>query len=833
MLKPKRITRYMLAELFTPTALGLMLWTFVLLMNHFFFVAEKALAKNLGFDLTLRLFLTGVPAILILTFPMAVLLGSLIAVGRVSADNEWIALQGAGRGPWVLLKPLLLHGLAASLITFYFYAEVVPRSNFERRHLQGQILLSSSLASDLKPRVFYTELQDVVLYVDDILPAVEDDESDVGHLRGILLIQSDPRQNNYEVILARSGELYPAGDRSGTLIADMYTGVGSRYRPDEPETYYLLNFESHREPIPPPPYLQSFLAPPDKVVSDMSTAELFREYGEAKRVQRERIQHLVAQGRDPTDRQQRFLVDNRVNVTTVELSARIALPMASLFFVVLALPLGVTRARSGKGAGFAISLIVILVYWGTYTFFRDQSLTGKMAAWLGPWIANLVLVPWAAFALWRMRRPRDASTGPVALLILLVIRTGRLLRRLLTLRRSRYGAGDGSDGSPDGVASLEQFGGTPSRFVIRMDQYVGLHYLRVLAFTLAATYLVAALVELRGLMDDLLRTKQSPVLLLKYFQYFAPTMLHVVLPISCLIGAVVSYTMLTRTGELTAIKSSGLSMRRATFPVLLLTVLLCGVLFVVEASVAPVAKRLAQETQDKIMGRAPKTYGLSAGGRWGFGGDGKTLYHYQVFDPDRREFQGLTVFTIDRHEPQILDHRYAKRARWRGKTAELEGGWYRRFARDDVEPAYETYEGVQTLTLDPPAQLAAKQMALSQRGGIGEQMSFAEIKREIDVLKKRGYDTTHLEVTRWGKISRSVSPLVMVLLGLPFAFRVGRRGSLYGVGVALLLVLVYWAVFALFNALGLETVLEPWAAAWAPNIIFGLLGTYLMLYIPT
>jgi LPS export ABC transporter permease LptG len=305
------------------------------------------------------------------------------------------------------------------------------------------------------------------------------------------------------------------------------------------------------------------------------------------------------------------------------------------------------------------------------------------------------------------------------------------------------------------------------------------------------------------------------------------------LPIACLIGAVVAYTLLTRTGELTAMKASGISMRRATLPVLAITFGLCVVLFLIENSVAPVYKRRAQETQDKIMGRAPKTYGLSAGGRWGLGGDGKTLYHYQSFDPDAGEFQGLTVFTIDREGPRILDHRYARRARWRGTTAELEDGWYRRFETDEVQSAYEIFKGTETLTLDPPAQLAAKQMAMTKQGGLEEQMTLKELDSEIGVLKTRGYDTTRLEVAFHGKISRSISPFVMVLLGLPFAFRVGRRGSLYGVGVALLLVLAYWAVFALFNALGLETVLEPWAAAWAPNILFGLLGTYLMLYIRT
>ena len=56
---------------------------------------------------------------------------------------------------------------------------------------------------------------------------------------------------------------------------------------------------------------------------------------------------------------------------------------------------------------------------------------------------------------------------------------------------------------------------------------------------------------------------------------------------------------------------------------------------------------------------------------------------------------------------------------------------------------------------------------------------------------------------------------MMVLLGLPFAFKVGRRGSLYGIGVALLLVLVYWATLAVVNALGLETILPAPVAAWA------------------
>ncbi len=113
------------------------------------------------------------------------------------------------------------------------------------------------------------------------------------------------------------------------------------------------------------------------------------------------------------------------------------------------------------------------------------------------------------------------------------------------------------------------------------------------------------------------------------------------------------------------------------------------------------------------------------------------------------------------------------------------------------------------------------------------QLSVQELRDEIEKLDASGYDNTRLSVAYHEKFARSTTPLVMVLLGLPFAFKVGRRGSLYGIGVALLLVLVYWATFAVFNALGLQTVLRPAIAAWTPNIMFGLLGTYLLLYVKT
>ncbi len=816
-----RIARYLGTELRAPTLLGLVLWTFVLLMNHFFFVAERALAKNLSLDVTLRLFLVGLPALLVLTIPMAVLLGSLIAMGRLSSDHEWDALQSAGCGPLSLLGPLLAHGLVASLLALYVYSELTPRANYERRELQGQILFSSSLATDLKPRVFYTELQNTVLFVDDIASGSN------ARLKGVLLVRHEPNRPTYDVILAQSGDLYPASDGSGTLLFDLHDGVIHHFDPNDPDSYLLSTFEHLREPFAPPEYLRNFQKPPRPVVSDLSLREILDEVRTARSELRA-AEAASAAAPAGNRAQDLFLPAHRVRVSTVELNSRLALPCASLVLSALALPLGIRRARSGKGAGFAVSLGVIVVYWALFTFSRDQALAGRVPAGLGPWIADLVLALWAVIGIWRMRRPADLDSGPLALVRRIATRVSRSLR---FRRRTRS---DDPTAPPAGVEALEGLGGTSARFVLRADQYVASTYLRFLVLVLAATYVIYSLVELKKLTDGMLRTHAPALLLFSYFPYFLPSVLPVVFPIACLVAAVIAFSVLSRNGELNALLSSGHSLRRATVPVLLVTALLCGLAYVVQDTVGPVASRRAGEIEDRILGRAPKTYGLPPGGRWSFGADGRTLYHYRLQDPDQRSFVAFTAFTIDRSAARILDQRYAERARWLGGALwELEGGWYRSFPHEGSSGAYQVFQGKQLVDLIGPTELTSRQLTAGFGTDVSEQMTFADLRGEIEELERGGYDTTRLRVAMHSKVARAVAPIVMVVLGLPFALRLGRRGALYGVSLALILVIVYWAAFAVFHALGLETVLVPWVAAWTPNVVFGIIGAYLMLYVRT
>src|SRR5262249_11430757 len=110
-----------------------------------------------------------------------------------------------------------------------------------------------------------------------------------------------------------------------------------------------------------------------------------------------------------------------------------------------------------------------------------------------------------------------------------------------------------------------------------------------------------------------------------------------------------------------------------------------------------------------------------------------------------------------------------------------------------------------------------------------DQMSYSQLRDFIRDLRKRGYSVQELLVDLHEKAALPFVSLVMVIIGIPFEFRAGKKGSLYGIGLSIGLVVIYYATFAVLSALGEIGFLPPLLAARAPNIIFMGTGIYLML----
>src|SRR5205085_3466904 len=110
-----------------------------------------------------------------------------------------------------------------------------------------------------------------------------------------------------------------------------------------------------------------------------------------------------------------------------------------------------------------------------------------------------------------------------------------------------------------------------------------------------------------------------------------------------------------------------------------------------------------------------------------------------------------------------------------------------------------------------------------------EQMTYGQLRRYIDTVKQSGYAADALTVRLYMKTSWPFLGVVMALIALPFAFRVGKRGALYGVGIGLVLGIAYWVIFATCTKLGEVGNLPALLSAWSANIMFAIAAVYMFL----
>jgi lipopolysaccharide export LptBFGC system permease protein LptF len=113
------------------------------------------------------------------------------------------------------------------------------------------------------------------------------------------------------------------------------------------------------------------------------------------------------------------------------------------------------------------------------------------------------------------------------------------------------------------------------------------------------------------------------------------------------------------------------------------------------------------------------------------------------------------------------------------------------------------------------------------------QMNWWQLRNYIGTLRQAGFDVAALSVQLQKKMSFPLVAPIIIMLAIPFSILVGTRGALGGVVVGVGLGVAYWAISALFEAMGAVGQLPALMAAWSPDVIFLFLGLYFFLKMPT
>jgi LPS export ABC transporter permease LptG/LPS export ABC transporter permease LptF len=779
----RTLDRYLIRESIGPFFLALGVFTFVLAVRPMLDRAEMLLTKGVpvqtvGFLLTLLL-----PQALGVTLPMAFLAGLLMAFGKLSGDRETVALLACGVNPLRLLRPALVMALVAAAATFYVMIDLLPDSNQKFREITAQYLRQTA-ESDIKPQMFYEGFTGKVIIVRNTHPE--------GGWDGVFIADTtQPRR--ISIITAEHGRLVL--DRQRLLVNIVLDDVINYVPSEEPGIFTVGEAKTSTLQIDPRSVF------PDSSNLSRGPAEM-----------------TIAALRDEWAKKVKEGLSPHTEIMFIH--QKFSFPVACLVFSLLAVALGFHTRKEGKLGGLTVGLGVIFLY---YACMELADAGAKSSThWFDPhwarWFPNIVLGIIGIGALWT----RVKSTGQT-----LSIGVPRWLMRRRPVATGAVASPAVQPTAAGRVVLVIRIPKLPIPRPRLLDMYVARQFIRMLGlafFGLMVLYYIGTVVDLS---EKLFKGQADGRLLAAYLMYSTPRFVYFVVPIATLIAVLGTVGGLTRSSELTVMRACGVSLYRAAAPLLVLGLLSSGLLFFLEERVLAESNKRADELEDTIHDRPHHTVNI-ANRSWLVGSQ-ERIYYYERFDPQRAELLNLSVFqpatqpyriVLETHTARAVcpDH-ICRNGRWLASD-----GWQQRFAAGK-RPVRASFTKRQ-LELSPFKEFTLAQVDASM-------MTFNELRDYIRRSRASGFSITDEEVNLQGKLAFPAVTIVMTALAIPFAVTTGRRGALYGIGLAIILSVGYWLLTAFFLAAGKAGLLPPPLAAWATNVLFLAAAGYMVLTVRT
>ncbi len=331
-----RIHRYLLKETASPMLLSLAVFTFVLLLGRLLKLVELVINKGIPLLDMAQLFISILPTFLVLTIPLAFLLGVMLGFGRLSADGEILALKSSGISLYQMARPILLLSLPACLLTAAMTLYLRPTcETFFRQQLFD--IAASHASVGLQPQVFNDEFDGLVLYANRI-----DDRS--GTMQQVFI--SDERDPSAPAIIMAEKGLLVSDSLNRKLLLRLEQGAMHRQPQNngnetDEGTYQILHFTSYDVNL--------------DLGQQITAAKQRRR--KSKELNVTELQMAIDTA--PAEKRQDLLA---------ELHTRMVLPAAPFLFALLGIPLGIQPHRSGRGGNFALALGTFLCYYLLLSF---------------------------------------------------------------------------------------------------------------------------------------------------------------------------------------------------------------------------------------------------------------------------------------------------------------------------------------------------------------------------------------------------------------------------------------------------------------------------------
>ncbi len=768
------LTRYILREVTAHALIGAAIFTFVLFTRDLGHILELVVRASAPLPSVAEIFSFTIPLALTYTLPMSVLVGILIGLSRLAADSEITAMRASGMGVWSFLRVLSIFVVAAWFLALANGLYVAPRSQAALARLEDR-LKGSQVSFEIQPRVFYEGFPKYVLYVQDVKTA-----QGAAVWKDVFMADLNDASNP-KITLAKEGIVVSEGpDRLHLHLID---GSEHETDPKDADHYQISTFQQTDIPIElPSTENRSDESQPAGV---MGTWELLRK-----------AQHSNA-------------VIARWDL--IEFHRRFALPTACLVLALVGIPLGLSSKKSGKSGGFVLTILLVFAYYVVSLVGVSLARQGKVTPWFGAWLADLVFLALGLFLLFR------AEKRPFELASL------RIAKKNDSLLAGGIGRNRRENAFERASTRRRVFSAS---FPTLIDDYVLRDFFVHLGMILSAFLVLVLVFTLFELLGDILRNKVAATIVAEYLLNVTPYLLYNMAPLVMLLAVLVTFGLMQRSNEITAIKATGTSIYRIVTPVVVAAAIFATGLFFADQFYLPHTNKRQEALHNQIKGKPAQTY-LRPDRKWIFG-QNNDIYYYQFFDPDRDQFGNITVFQLNKANFTVTRRIHADRAHWADNINrwEYERGWERTL-HGSAMGDYRPFE-VATFPELPETPSYFKKEVKQYN-----EMNYGELHNYIRDLQQSGFDVVRLRMQLHEKLSYPLITLIMAILAIPFSLSTGKRGAITGVAVAVGTAVFYIVMTRFFEAMGNQSLLPAAMAAWSPDLIFVLVGGYLILKVPT
>jgi lipopolysaccharide export system permease protein len=360
--------RYVLREVFGPFLFGVAAFTGIYIASDIVFSVASLIARgSADASDVVKIFLYKLPNVARVTFPMAMLLGSLLGMARISSTGELVAFRSCGLGIIRLAAPVLCLSFVVFLCSLFIGEALVPlaaRAEFELTNrilnrteawLKGNDLVQQRRTSEGLELVYIGSLRDELI-------------------RNVVVVEI---QNSGEVRITRADEaIWDESSwfyRKGSTVSISAEGLSRVVPPDSSEVVpsTTVKFEGVYRQLP--------------IQDSPSTLSALGQDTRPESMTYHQLKLKIESMRERGVRSTQILRDE------TELYTKIALPFASVVFALIGLPLGIQNSRSGGSMGFGLSMLIILVYYVIMTLGRAMGEGGSLIPILAAWLPNLVI----------------------------------------------------------------------------------------------------------------------------------------------------------------------------------------------------------------------------------------------------------------------------------------------------------------------------------------------------------------------------------------------------------------------------------------------------------